>query len=99
MPAAAQKSKSQTTTVRLPKPLYEEARSVVAKGNAHAKSLNDLLVDALTQRLRQLRRERIDAEFAGMRTDARYQRESTALAQQFAASDWQALKSVEKEKP
>lgn len=92
-----QKSKLQTTTVRLPKRLYEEARSVVAQGESHARSLNDLLVDALKARLKQLRRARIDAEFAGMRTDTRYQRESTAIAEQFAVTDWEAFGSAEKE--
>ena len=97
MPTSAQKSKLQTTTVRLPKRLYQEARSVVANGDSHARSLNDLLVDALEMRLKQLRRARIDAEFAEMRRDARYQQESVAIAEQFAATDWEALRSPEKE--
>ena len=98
MRASMRKTRLQTTTVRLPKRLYEEARSVVAKGSTDARSLNDLLVDALDERLKQLRRERIDAEFSGMRTDARYQHESTAIAEQFAAADYEALCSAEKER-
>jgi hypothetical protein len=98
MPVAAHKTKLQITTVRLPKHLYEEARAVVAKGATEAKSLNDLLVDSLAKRLKQLRRQCIDAEFARMKGDVRYQQEAVALAEQFAASDWEALRLAEGEK-
>src|ERR1700682_6175890 len=80
MPAPAHKMKSQTTTVRLPRRLYEEALSVLEKGATAANSLNDLLVDSLSEKLEQLRREYIDAEFAEMRHDAQYARESIMLA-------------------
>ena len=95
MPAAARKSKLQTTTIRLPRSLYEEARSAVEKGATGSRSLNDLLVDSLTERLKQLRRQRIDAEFAGMKNDVQYQRGSTAMAEHFAASGWEALRLAE----
>jgi len=91
MPATARKPKSQTTTVRLPKPLYEEARCALEKGTTDASSLNDLLVNSLTDKLRQLRRERIDAEFAEMKHDAQYRRESDVIARQFASSDAETL--------
>ena len=87
----------QTTTIRLPMRLYEQARSVIESGETEARSLNDLLVDSLSDRLRKLRREHIDAEFARMKNDAQYQRESTELAEQFMASDWETLQSLEKE--
>ena len=89
-------SKLQTTTVRIPKHLYEEARSAIENGAAEVRSLNDLLIDSLSQRLKQLRRERIDAEFAKMKNDAQYQRESEAITNQFSVSDWEALRSAEK---
>jgi hypothetical protein len=86
----------QTTPVRIPKRLYEEARSVVETGASEARSLNDLLVDSLSQKLKQLRRERIDAEFAGMKNDGESQRQAEAMADEFAYSDWEALRSAEK---
>jgi hypothetical protein len=98
MPAPAQKMKSQTTTVRLPRRLYEEALSVLEKGATEANSLNDLLVDSLSEKLEQLRREYIDAEFAEMRHDVQYGRESTILARQFISNDRDTLRFSEKDK-
>jgi hypothetical protein len=60
--------------------------------------LNDLLVDSLRERLKQLRRAGIDAEFAGMKNDEAYQRESSVLAEQFATSEWEALRLAEGDK-
>lgn len=94
MPATACK----TTTVRLPRRLYEEARQAVEQGCTNASSFNDLLVEALHARLKQLRRAHIDAEFAQMRNDAQHSRESHVLAQQFATNDRDTLRSAEKAK-
>ena len=91
MPAASRKIR--TTTVRLPQPLYDEARNVVEKGATNARSLNDLLVTSLSEKLKQLRRERIDAEFAQMRHDTQYRRESEAIGRQFRSNDVETLKS------
>jgi hypothetical protein len=94
MPATACK----TTTVRLPRRLYEEARRVVEQGCTSASSFNELLVDALNNRLKQVRRAQIDAEFAEMRNDAQYGRESRIIAEQFATNDRDTLRSAEKVK-
>jgi outer membrane lipopolysaccharide assembly protein LptE/RlpB len=96
MPARAQKVVLQTTTVRLPKKLYDEARSALAKGAADASSLNDLLIDALQARLKQLHREQIDSEFAEMKSDAQYAQESTTIAEQFSTNDRDTFRSVER---
>ena len=96
MPATARKTSLQTTTVRLPRGLYDEARVAVEKGKTNATSLNELLVESLGEKLRQLRREHIDSEFVGMRNDAKYQRESKVLADQFATNDLETLKTAEK---
>lgn len=94
MPATA--NKLQTTTVRLPRRLYEEARQAVEQGSTNAASLNELIVEALRNRLKQLRRAAIDAEFAEMRNDSKYRRESDLLSDQFATNDRDSLWSVEK---
>ena len=96
MPTTTRKSALQTTTVRLPRRLYEEARRALEKGDTEANSLNDLLVQSLEERLKQLRRQFIDAEFAEMKNDTQYHRESAAMAQQFASNDRETLRSAEK---
>jgi len=96
MPATASKSPLQTTTVRLPRGLYERAREVVKKGWTEASSLNELLVESLDNRLKELRRAQIDAEFEEMSRDAQHRRESDVLARQFASNDRDTLHSAEK---
>jgi hypothetical protein len=49
-------------------------------------------VQSLEERLKRLHRELIDREFAQMKNDRQYQRESEVIAQQFAASDREALR-------
>lgn len=88
----------QTTTVRLPKRLYEEARRALEEGTADAASLNDLLVQSLEERLHRVRRELIDREFSEMKVDVQYQRESALLARQFASNDRDTLRSADKDK-
>ena len=69
MPTVARKTALQTTTVRLPRRLYEEARYALEKGETEASSLNDLLVQSLDERLQRMRREWIDRDFAQMKND------------------------------
>jgi len=98
MPAAARKSALQTTTVRLPRRLYEEARHALENGETDAGSLNDLLVQSLEAWLQRARREWIDREFAQMKNDPQYQHESAAVARQFASNDRETLRSAEKDR-
>ena len=56
MPSNSSSARLQTTTVRLPKRLYEEDRLVVKKRATEATSLNEPLVSALRDKLKQLRR-------------------------------------------
>jgi hypothetical protein len=83
----------QTTTVRLPKRIYEEARAAVKESKA-ASSINDFLVQAVEQRLKQLRDREIDAAFAKMADDPEYQRDAVTLAQSFEGSDWSAYQTL-----
>ena len=91
MPATSSKSTLQTTTVRLPRGLYEEAQRALKKGETEARSFNELLVQSLEERLKRLHRELIDREFEQMKNDRQYQRESEVIAKQFAASDRETL--------
>jgi hypothetical protein len=81
----------QTTTVRLPKQLYEQARTAVKEAGA-ASGINDFLIEALQEKLRQLREQEIDRAFAQMGQDEGYQNESVALTRSFARSDWEAYR-------
>src|ERR1017187_10860021 len=87
MPATARKLTLQSTTVRLPQPLYEEARCVVQKGVTEASSLNDLFIESLREKLQQLRRSQIDAAFGEMKNDQYYRREVEKITADFAAND------------
>ena len=81
----------QTTTVRLPKDLYEQARIAVKEAGA-ASSINDFMVEAIEEKLRQLHEQEIDQAFAGMGADEEYQKDSVSLAESFARSDWEAYR-------
>ncbi len=95
MPATARKSALQTTTVRLPKGLYEEARTVVRERSTEANSLNDLLVQSLSARLKQIRRQHIDLEFSQMKNDLQYRQQAESIAEQFATNDRETIWSAE----
>jgi len=95
MPA---KSSLQTTTVRLPRHLYEDAQRALENGATEATSLNELLVQSLEERLKRLRRELIDREFIHMRNDRRLQQESERIAGQFASNDRETIRKSEKRK-
>lgn len=93
-------AETRTTTVRLPRSVYDQAKCVVEtqKGAASgSRSLNDLIVAAITAYLKMYRRRQIDAAFAGMAEDANYQKEASLLAEDFEHSDWEALRLEEKD--
>ena len=81
----------QNTTVRLPRQVYERAKTVVIQ--SQASSFNEFVVQAIEEKVRRLTEAEIDAAFAQMAQDTDYQRTSIALANEFAKSDWEALKS------
>ena len=91
-------SETRTTTIRLPRPVYEQAKAVVEKakaGSGAAVSLNDFFVSAIKAYLKLYRRRQIDAAFAGMAEDAEYQKEAALIAAEFEHSDWEALRLEE----
>jgi hypothetical protein len=91
---ASARMATRTTTVRLPRPVYDQAKCVVDKekgGAGTTISLNDLIVTAITAYLRMYKRRQIDLQFAGMAEDSDYQKEARLLAEEFEHSDWEAL--------
>ena len=82
------------TTLRLPRPLYEQAKAYVSKGETAAETINDFIIAAIQTYTRILKRRSIDAEFSRMAKDANYQKESKLIAEEFAHSDWEALEAA-----
>ena len=97
---AVARIETRTTTIRLPRPVYDQAKCVVDKekgGTGANFSLNDLIVTAIMAYLRMYKRRQIDAAFAAMAEDADYQKEASLLAEEFEHSDWEALGLTEAE--
>jgi len=86
---------SRATTVRLPRPLYDQAKQFVdgqKMNTATSLSLNDFFITAIQAYIKLHQRRQIDAAFASMAEDADYQKEASLLAVEFEASDWDALR-------
>jgi hypothetical protein len=93
-PAIASRE-TRATTVRLPRPVYDQAKRFVdceKKNSATFLSLNDFFVTAIQAYVKLVRRRQIDAAFATMAEDANYQKEASLLAEEFEISDWDALR-------
>lgn len=91
MNSASRRSRKVQTTIRLPKPLYEQARSYVEEGLTTAETINDFFIAAIQAYTKMLRRKKIDAAFGPMAKDADYQKEVQVIAEEFAQSDWESL--------
>jgi hypothetical protein len=87
----AARKQYQNTTVRLPRNVYERAKTVVVR--SQASSFNEFVVQAIEEKVRRLTEAEIDAAFAQMADDADYQRSSIALASEFAKNDGEAFAS------
>lgn len=81
------------TTVALAAELLEAVDIAIKRG--HAGSRTEFLEKALVMRLEAQRREEIDAAFAQMASDPDFQREAEQMCDEFAAADWESLRSVE----
>lgn len=79
------------TTIRLPRGLYEKAKSLVDERNLDVGTLNELVVAALSAYISMARRRQIDRAFAAMAEDTEYQKEAQVIAAEFEESDWEAL--------
>lgn len=84
------------TSLRLPKPVYEQARLLIGRPLSGIESFNDLVIVALRSFIKHARRRQIDLAFRGMSEDAAFQNEAQSLAREFEESDWEALKAGDK---
>ena len=98
MPVAVTNRKEKVrATVRMPRPLYDEARHFVEKEVSPADSINDFFVAAICAYVKLLRRKQVDAAFSRMAEDVNYQREAMLISEAFANSDWEAFEAAERE--
>lgn len=89
MPTAERKDALQVTTVRLPRGLYSDAARIAKEEDG---SFNDLVVESLREHIRMRREARLDAEFDGMKSDAKFKQESERVLDDFERSDWETLR-------
>jgi hypothetical protein len=94
MPASIKKRVR--TTVRLPQPLYDQAKDFVDQEIVTAENINDFFVTAIGAYVEMLRRKQIDADFARMANDPHYKAISKQLDKEFAVSDWEAFAAAER---
>jgi hypothetical protein len=59
--------------------------------------VNDFIVSAVAVYMRAVERKAIDDAFRGMADDKQYQREALMIAEQFAASDAEAIELSERD--
>lgn len=93
-PAIASRE-TRATTVRIPRPVYDQAKHFVDSERTNSAtfvSLNDFFVTAIQAYVKLYRRRLIDASFVAMAEDADYQKEARLLAEEFEDSDWEALR-------
>lgn len=83
------------TTVALPVDLLSGIDAAVRSGRAANR--NAFLARAVRHELERLQREAIDRQFDMMATDPLYQREARRLGNEYAISDWEALRVAEDE--
>ncbi len=95
MPVSATTSEKVRTTVRLPRPLYDEARRIIERDETE--TINDFFVAAICTYVKLLRRKQIDAAFSRMAEDVHYQEEAKLIDEEFAQSDWDAFELGEKD--
>jgi hypothetical protein len=91
----AKSGRNMQTTLRLPRQLYERVKGHVEREQTG--SVNDFIVTALAAYMRAMERKAIDEAFRGMADDKQYQREALMIAEQFAASDAEALELSERD--
>ena len=85
------------TTIRLPRHVYENAKSLLKGKVFDVRTFNELVVSALQTFIKLTKRKQIDQAFAAMAEDTNYQKEARIIASHFEGSDWEALQLAEKE--
>jgi hypothetical protein len=98
MALAPQSRETRATTLRIPRPVYDQAKRLVNSEKASTAthlSLNDFFVTAIQAYVLLHERRQIDAAFALMGEDADYRKETMLLSEEFEQSDWDSLGRIE----
>lgn len=77
------------TTITIPDSLATKVDQLVNTGDI--KSRNQFILEALEDKVKQIRDIQIDTEFASMATDQDYQQEALEIEQEFAIADQEVL--------
>lgn len=73
------------TTITIPDTLASQVDSLIQSGNI--KSRNQFIVEALEDKIKQIKEIQLDSEFAQMATDEDYQKEALEIEEDFAFAD------------
>jgi len=84
------------TTIAVPEELLALADQAVRDGRARSRA--ELLARALRREFAAQRRGAIDASFARMADDLDYQADALRIAEEYAISDWEALRTTERDR-
>lgn len=83
------------TTITVPTDLIKRSQHFIDAGSIPSR--NALIVTALEHFLSELERQEIDRQFEALAEDETYQTMNQQVAEDFAASDWEALTLEETE--
>lgn len=75
------------TTIRLPKGIYQDAKSLIDEPGVEIATFNDLVVESLQWFIRAVRREQVDRAFSTMHFDSEYQCAASEIESRFAESE------------
>lgn len=73
------------TTITIPDTLASQVDSLIQSGNI--KSRNQFIIEALEDKVKQIKNIQLDSEFAEMATDEDYQKETLEIEEEFTFAD------------
>lgn len=84
------------TTLRLPRPIYEQANEILRNRTANVATFNELVIAALRSYIQMAKRRQIDLAFRAMAQDTDFRTDATLLSAEFEESGWEAFEIGEK---
>lgn len=81
------------TTITISESLVQQVDKLISQGEI--KTRNQFIVEALEDKVRQIRDLQLDEEFVGMADDMEYQQEALEIEQKFTSSDYEVIKITE----
>ncbi len=81
------------TTITISESLVQQVDKLISQGEI--KTRNQFIVEALEDKVRQIRDLQLDEKFVGMADDMEYQQEALEIEQKFTSSDYEVIKITE----